>query len=314
MNLNKSTLIQLLKEKAISPRRSLGQNFMIDPNFLRYIIKTAEVNPDDYILEIGSGTGALTGFLTEQAKQVYSVEIDERLSRLAGDLLGTRPNLEIINKDILDAGRQKLNPSVEKHLLSEVAPAGRRGRETFGAGSATGRSPSELMKIPVLKIVSNLPYASAIPIIISLLESPLPISRMFLVVQLEIAQRLTAQPGTKEYGSYTVLVQTLSGIKLLRKIPPEVFWPKPKVFSALIEITPQKQSNLSSGEYLRLKETLKLLFQHRRKMVGSAYRSFNLSRGEWFDSLTRSGISPQQRPEQISRECFIKLVKNMNHG
>ncbi|MCK4909571.1 MAG: ribosomal RNA small subunit methyltransferase A [Planctomycetes bacterium] len=285
MRLTKSTLIRLLQERNILPRRSLGQNFLIDPNFLKFIVDQAGVKPDENILEVGAGPGGLTALLAGRARQVWSVEIDPKMQSLLQDLLGRLPNLKIIKSDILDRRGQKLNPVVVRQIQ-----ASRPGS---------------------LKVISNLPYASAVPIMIALLESGLPISHLYLLVQWEVAQRLLARPGRKEYGTYTIFTQTLGRVRLIKKVPPDIFWPKPKVQSALVEIVPEKSKNLTRNDYRQLKKIVGSLFQHRRKMIGSAYKNlsgYKFGKDEWHSLLTRAEIGPQQRPEEISIDGFVRLA------
>jgi 16S rRNA (adenine1518-N6/adenine1519-N6)-dimethyltransferase len=302
--LNKSALIGILEEKGLSAvlaqagiitRRSLGQNFLIDQNFLKFIVKTAGLSKDDYALEIGSGPGLLTGLIAQNAKYVWAVEIDKKVFQVSQSINPGLTNVRWINESILD--REQINPIV----LKDIRPS-----ELMNLSTKCVSLPSKRDE-PKLKVLSNLPYASSAAIIMALLESKLPISEMTLMMQLEMAQRLTAKPKTKEYNAFTILVNLMGAVKIVRKIPPDVFYPKPKVTSALLTISPYHKP---IENYAKFKDIIQTIFRYRRKTIGRILKetcaSNNINK-----ILTKTGISPTMRPEEITGEKYLKLIDEL---
>ncbi|MFA5794380.1 MAG: 16S rRNA (adenine(1518)-N(6)/adenine(1519)-N(6))-dimethyltransferase RsmA [Candidatus Brocadiia bacterium] len=297
----KSALIQLLLKKNIFVTRRLGQNFLIDPNFFDYIIRTAGISGLDDVIEIGSGPGILTGLLSQQARSVTAVEIDQKLVSLAQESLSGRTNVRFINDDILDKPRTGINAQVIRQLDS-------------GAG---------------YKIVSNLPYKTAVPIIMTLLESRLAdgglkIKSMLVMVQWEVAERLVASVGTAQYGSVSVRAQYLADIKIERKVPPEVFYPKPKVQSAMISIVPK--DGVDAALYHGLKKLSSAVFNYRRKTVRSALKQSAVVDGWVVNAvrhpavagkediekmLSQAGINGETRPQDIPLSGYLDLCRSI---
>lgn len=290
-HLTKSTLVNLFAAKNIKAYRALGQNFLIDPNFLKSIPCLAQLTSNDYVLEIGAGPGLLTRYLAQTAKHVWAIEIDQRLVKIFQTLVGDLPNVELINQDILDSNRLQLNSMIQKHLLQKLGP---------------NRSDASL------KVVSNLPYAQATDIIINLLVSPLPIKSMLVMVQWEVAQKLKAVPKTTAYHVLSILLQNLAEVKVLKKVPPHIFWPKPKVYSALISIVPKK-TTCSAATYPMLKRVVATVFRHRRKKILHALKE--LSPGyldnQWRELLQETGLSPDQRASEISPQEYLALARKL---
>ncbi|MEK7309649.1 MAG: 16S rRNA (adenine(1518)-N(6)/adenine(1519)-N(6))-dimethyltransferase RsmA [Planctomycetota bacterium] len=294
MGLNKQELLELFRARNLRASQTLGQNFLLDTNFINFIIKTAELTKDDSVLEIGSGPGILTHLLANEVKQVWAVEIDADMMQIARDLYGALDNVEFIQSNILAPKEVGLSPEVLKAIK----------------------------KVKNLKVVSNLPYKTAVPIIMLLLESGLPISRLLVMVQLEIAQRLMAPVGAHNYSSVSILSQYLAEVKMVKKVPPDVFWPRPEVQSALIEITPVKTftAKFMKQDYGSLKRFLKLIFSYRRKIVGRAVENalanleVKVTPGQIGELLAASGIRPDLRPQQLTPEDYLRLYdkfKNM---
>lgn len=304
--LTKSVLVGLLAEKDIKTYRALGQNFLIDPNFLKSIPRIAQITPDDYVLEIGAGTGLLTYHLAQASKHVWAVEIDQRLVKVLQGVVKDLPNITLLNENILDTHGLKLNPKVRACLMHKIAL------------NKNNKS---------IKVVSNLPYAQATNIIINLLESQLPlyhgitpprqddtlrIKSMLVMVQWEVAQKLKAVPKTKAYHSISVLLQNLAEVKVVKKVPPHIFWPKPKVYSALISIIP-KQSALLSAIYPTLKRVLVTAFRYRRKKILHTLRKLRpeYTEKQWGAWLQEIGLSPAQRPDEISPQRYLALAHKL---
>jgi len=281
----KSALKALLKDAGFKPSSRLGQNFLIDKNLLLWIVREAELSRDDLVLEIGAGPGILTRFMAPEAGKVVAVELQKNLFEIARRWLAEFSNVILLNCDALD-GHHLLNREIEETIERE----------------AKGMN---------LKVVSNLPYSIATTVIAALLTGDLPVTRMLLTVQKEVAERLTARVGTKPYGSISVLVQATAHVRILRKIPPDVFWPKPKVYSSVIEILPDSTRKAEIDDLKFLERVTKGLFSRRRKTAQNAMRSLMRSVGleeRLADKLmVRCGIDPSARCETITPEQFVTL-------
>jgi 16S rRNA (adenine1518-N6/adenine1519-N6)-dimethyltransferase len=282
-----SYLRTLFEERGIRPKNKLGQNFLIDLNLIDLLERTAELTPDDLAVEIGSGTGSLTARLIGHAGAVLSVEIDSAFHTLVSEGLGDRENLVLFHGDVL-ANKNRLNPEVLEAL-----------EELRGRSGCTR-----------LKLVANLPYAVATPVISNFLLSDLPFERMVVTVQWEIAERLLAHPGSKDYGALTVLVQSLADVSLVRKLPPAVFWPRPQVESAIVLVQPSAAKRAHVGDVLRLRVFLRDLYAHRRKNLRGALAGFAghpFSKEQIDHKLAELGIEGSLRAETLDVEQHLRL-------
>lgn len=237
-----SYLRDLFQCNRLHPKNKLGQNFLIDLNLVDFIVNAAELTRADLALEVGSGTGSLTAKLAELAGSVLSVEIDPAFHALAEETVHAHGNVRILNADVLK-NKNQLNPDVLT-ALQEM-------RDKY--------QPQRL------KLVANLPYAVATPVISNFLIAGVPFERMVVTVQWEIAEKLIAGPNTKEYGALAVMVQSLADVELLRKLPPSVFWPKPQVDSGIVKIVPSAQKRSQIADVQRFRNFLRDLYSHRRK-------------------------------------------------
>jgi 16S rRNA (adenine1518-N6/adenine1519-N6)-dimethyltransferase len=283
-----SYLRNLFEERGIRPKNKLGQNFLIDLNLLDVLLRAAELGPEDLALEVGSGTGGLTTRLAEQAGHVVTVEVDPAFASLVAELTADRRDrVTLLHADVL-ANKNEINPDVLDALRDEGAKAG------------TTR----------LKLVANLPYAVATPVISNFLLSEVAVERMVVTVQWEIAERLTAGPGTKDYGALAVLVQSLADVELVRKLPPAAFWPRPQVESAIVKVTPNGGKRAHVGDVKRFRTFLRDLYTHRRKnlrgaLVGMAGRAWD--KAEVDRRLADLGIDGVVRAEALDREQHLRL-------
>ncbi|GIW79802.1 MAG: ribosomal RNA small subunit methyltransferase A [Gemmatales bacterium] len=282
-----SYLRELLHNHGIRPKNKLGQNFLIDLNLLDLIVRTADVSRSDLALEVGSGTGSLTTRLSEKAGAVVTVEIDQDFFALARETVGEAGNVQLLHMDVLK-NKNELNPQV----LSAV-------KETYRA-----------FRCESVKLVANLPFAVATPVIANLLMEELDLNRMVVTVQWEIASRLLAKPGSKDYGALAVLVQSLAEVKLIRKLPPSVFWPRPKVDSAIVAIFPSKAKRAAIPDLKRFRNFLRDLYVHRRKNLRSALTGLpagRRSKQEVDARLAELGIDPAARAETLTLEQHLRL-------
>jgi 16S rRNA (adenine1518-N6/adenine1519-N6)-dimethyltransferase len=277
----------LLAGRGILPKNKLGQNFLIDLNLIDLVVRTAELTAADLALEVGTGTGSLTTRLAEHAGAVVSVELDPAIHQMASELLGDRPTVRLLLADAL-RNKNDLNPEV----LAAVAEM----RERFH----TTR----------LKLVANLPYAVATPIISNLLLSGEPVERMVVTVQWEIAERLTTRVGTPAYGALAVLVQSLANVTIVRRLPPAVFWPRPLVESAIVLIRPDAEKRARVGDVHRFRNFLRDLYAHRRKTLRGAlagWPSGRRDKAEVDAKLAALGIPGTARAEDLGLEQHLRL-------
>lgn len=271
----------------IEPKNKLGQNFLIDLNLLDLLLRAAELTKDDMAFEVGSGTGSLTAQLAEQAGAVVTVEIDPAFISLAKESVAGLGNVTLLHADILKT-KNELNPGV----LAALDEA----RQRHGCKN--------------LKLVANLPFAVATPLIGNLLISDVAVERMVVTVQWEIAERLMAQPGTKEYSSLAVLVQSVADVELVRKLPPTVFWPRPQVASAIVCIRPNAAKREHVGDVARFRIFLRDLYTHRRKNLRGALAGWPSGRRDKEDvdrKLAELGIEGTVRAEGLDLEQHLRL-------
>jgi 16S rRNA (adenine1518-N6/adenine1519-N6)-dimethyltransferase len=283
-----SYLRRLFEAHGIEPRNKLGQNFLIDLNLLDVLLRAAELTQEDLALEVGSGTGGLTARLADQAGAVVSVEIDADFHDLAGQAVAGRDNVTLLRADILE-NKNRLNPDVLAALAS------------VQKGSGCTR----------LKLVANLPYAVATPVLSNLLLSEFSFERLVVMVQWEIAERLLARPGTKDYGALAVLVQSLTDVEAVRpRVPPAAFWPRPQVASAIVRIRPSAAKRARVGDPLRLRIFLRDLYTHRRKNLRGALAGLpgsRLNKQEIDARLAQLGMSGTARAEALDVEQHLRL-------
>jgi 16S rRNA (adenine1518-N6/adenine1519-N6)-dimethyltransferase len=282
-----SYLRNLFAEHNLRPKSKLGQNFLIDLNLIDLLVRSAELTREDLVLEVGSGTGSLTARLAEEAGAVVSVEVDPGFAGLTGEAVPDTEHVVLIEADALK-NKNELNPEV---LAAVRDLAGRVG---------TIR----------VKLVSNLPYAIAVPVITNLLLSEVEVERMVVTVQWEIAERLLARPGTKDFGALAVLVQSLSEVELIRHMPPSVFWPRPQVSSAIMRIRPDAGKRAHVGDVGRFRNFLRDLYVHKRKNLRGALSSLpsgRLPKAEVDARLAELGIPGEVRAETLDLEDHLRL-------
>ena len=258
--------------------KKLGQNFLIDENVVRQIVAAAELSEADTVLEVGPGIGTLTQGIAESKARVVAVELDTRLLPVLATTLNGYDNVRVVHGDIL-----KVN------IMEEV-----------GA--------------PSFKVCANLPYYITTPIIFALLEKRLPMERLVAMVQKEVAERMAAQPGGKEYGALSVAIQYYTEPKIAFIVPPTSFIPAPAVESAVIvckrRIKPPVEV-CDEGLFFRV---VKAAFSLRRKMLSNSLKNMGIKSEQVAKWLELAGVDGKRRAETLSLEDFAKLTNSFNEA
>ncbi len=288
----KNTL-SFLKEHGISAKKKYGQNFLIDKRVLDRIIEGAGISVEDTVLEIGPGIGTLTQALCLKAGKVIAVEIDKDMIPLLQENLSGLDNYEIINEDIL-----KLDL---KEMFGASSPL-RDGTDLKNGESAAGG----------LKVVANLPYYITTPIIIELLESGAGFDSITVMVQKEVAERMQAGPGGKDYGALTLLVRYYSEAEVIANVPPNSFIPRPGVDSAVIKLSLLKKPRVETEDPGRLFAIIRAAFSQRRKTLSNALKNdaaLKIPRERTEAALEKMGLKTDIRGERLSLEEFAELSR-----
>jgi len=288
---NRQTISYLRRrfgQVGLEPNARHGQNFLIDLNLIELLAQAADIGPQDVVLEIGTGMGSLTALLAEKAGKVVTVEIDQHLHQLAREELERYDNVVMIKQDAL---RNK------NHFAQPVLDTVRAALDSVPGAQ--------------FKLAANLPYNVATPIISNLLicELPPPVS-MTVTIQKELADRIMAAPNSKDYGALSVWIQSMCRVELVRALPPTVFWPRPKVHSAIIKIIlePERRAAIPDLEFFH--RFARSIFFHRRKFLRSvAISAFKerLSKPEVDAVLQAQGLGAEARSEQLSVDQFLEL-------
>ena len=277
----------LLSEHGLAPNRRFGQHFLVEAGILDVIERLAKLEESDVVLEVGTGVGTLTQRIAEVPHLVVTVEIDQGLYMLSRDLVGTLPNVRLVHGDIM-AGKSALNPRVvEKIEAALVQP---------GAGE--------------LKVVANLPYAVSTPFLSALLTRFGAPARMVLMVQKELAENLSAAPGSKNYSPLTIMLSLLADVRIERTLPRDVFYPKPRVESAIAVV---QGKGLDPLPILRSWPLVRHLFSERRKTVAASLKKLPPVMGgplppDAVPAILESvGLSGRERAEQLEPGQFLVL-------
>jgi 16S rRNA (adenine1518-N6/adenine1519-N6)-dimethyltransferase len=267
---------QELREYGLFPKKRLGQHFLVDRNILSKVIRTAEVGKEDVVLEVGPGLGEMTLALARLAKQVIAVEIDPKLAEILEKKLADCPNVELVKGDIL--------------------------KVDFGSFLRKEGHP--------VKVVANLPYQISTPLLFRFIESKEAFSTFTLMLQREVAERMVAPPGGKEYGPLSIFVQLFLDMSLRFFIKPPAFFPSPKVESAVVHMVWKGKPLLDEKDEKWFKSVVKASFSHRRKTLANALKHSELSLPDSFESrMEKVGIDPRRRPETLTVEEFISLAE-----
>ena len=287
-----SFLMRRFQQAGISPRTDLGQNFMIDMNLQRVLLETARIDADDVVLEVGTGTGGLTTQMAPLAAAVVSVEVDRDLHQLAGEELFDFSNVTLLHADVLKS-KSRIEPAVLEAVQRLLDTRPQRQ----------------------WKLVANLPFNVATPLISNLLALDRPPSTMTVTVQKEVADRIVARPGVKDYGALAIWIQSQCRAEIIRVLAPSVFWPRPKVSSAFVQITLDETLRQRIPDRAFFHDFVRKMFFHRRKVLRSqllgACRQF--SKAQVDELLAGLGLDPTLRAERLGPEEMLRLCEAARH-
>ncbi|MGZ9805911.1 16S rRNA (adenine(1518)-N(6)/adenine(1519)-N(6))-dimethyltransferase RsmA [Streptococcus infantis] len=271
----------VLERHGFTFKKSFGQNFLTDTNILQKIVDTAEIDDQVNVIEIGPGIGALTEFLAERAAQVMAFEIDHRLVPILADTLRDFDNVTVVNEDILKV-------DLAQHIQNFKNP-----------------------DLPI-KVVANLPYYITTPILMHLIESGIPFSEFVVMMQKEVADRISAKPNTKAYGSLSIAVQYYMTAKVAFIVPRTVFVPAPNVDSAILKMVRRPEPAVAVEDEKFFFKVSKASFTHRRKTLWNNLTGYFGKTDEIKDKLTKAldqaGLSPSVRGEALGLEEFASLA------
>ncbi len=270
--------IAVLQKYNFNFQKKFGQNFLIDSRVLDKIIEAATITKEDFVLEIGPGIGTMTQYLCENAREVVAVEIDRNLIPILKDTLKDYQNVEIWNEDIL------------KVDINRLAQEKNQGRP--------------------IKVVANLPYYITTPIIMGLFESHVPLESITIMVQKEVAERMQAGPGTKDYGALSLAVQYYAKPEIVAHVPPNCFIPRPKVGSAVIRLTRHREKVLKVENENLMFRIIRASFNQRRKTLVNGLnnaKELNLKKEQTGKALEQLGLNPSIRGEALTLQQFADL-------
>ena len=289
-------LKDLFKQVGFTIDARRGQNFLVDLNLVDLLVRSAAIEPADVVLEVGTGTGVVTERTSSLASHVVTAEIDPRLAQLARERLVDRDNVTLVEGDAL-ASKHRFAPALLATLDAALA-ASPRGR---------------------LLLVANLPYCVATPVISNLLARPRPFDAAVVTVQREMAERMTATAGTGSYNALSVWVGAQCRGEIVRVLPPSVFWPRPKVESAIVRLDLEPERRAAIGDLGRFHEFVRDVFCHRRKVLrGVLLRLAGGKRTEAAHATVDRayvdlGLPANVRAEDIPPDQFVRLAKAF-HG
>ena len=275
---NPQKTIEVIQKYQFDFQKKFGQNFLIDGRVLEKIMDAADITKEDFVLEIGPGIGTMTQYLAERAREVLAVEIDKNLIPILAETLSEYENVDILNADILKTDLNKI------------------------AEEKNGGHP--------IKVVANLPYYITTPIIMGLFESHVPVENVTVMVQKEVADRMQAGSGTKDYGALSLAVQYYAEPYIAANVPPNCFMPRPKVGSAVIRLTKHKTPPVQVKNEKLLFQLIRASFNQRRKTLQNGIKNFsglNFSKEEVAEALEQMGVSPTIRGEALTLEQFAQL-------
>jgi 16S rRNA (adenine1518-N6/adenine1519-N6)-dimethyltransferase len=283
----KHQIRQLLASAGLCPDKRLGQHFLIDLNLMRLLVDSAALTGTDVVLEVGCGTGSLTEALAGRAGYCLAVELDHRVASIAKQQLAKIENIQVVDSDILQT----------KHAISRAVKdaLGRLRKQYHGR----------------LLLVANLPYSVATPVMVNLITGPITADAMYMTVQKQVADRMTASAGGKDYGGLSIFLSATGDVEMIRVMKPTVFWPAPQVDSAMVGFV-RSQDKAGRIEDMELFGRVVSFFMgHRRKMLKACTKLADdrlAAVHDWQSVFERAGIQPTNRPEQLRPEEYIALA------
>ncbi|MCX4328362.1 MAG: 16S rRNA (adenine(1518)-N(6)/adenine(1519)-N(6))-dimethyltransferase RsmA [Lachnospiraceae bacterium] len=270
--------IEILKKYNIKFQKKFGQNFLIDTHVLDKIINAAGITENDFVLEIGPGIGTMTQYLCENAREVMAVEIDKKLIPVLSETLSEYNNVTVVNKDIL------------KMDINKIAEERNGGR--------------------AIKVAANLPYYITTPVIMGILESHVPLENITVMVQKEVAQRMQAGPGTKDYGALSLAVQYYSDAEIIANVPANCFMPRPNVDSAVIKLCCHSKPCVNVNDEKFMFKIIRASFNQRRKTLQNGIAndgSIQAGKEQAAEALRQMGLSETIRGEVLSLKQFAEF-------
>ena len=280
---NPANTIAVLQKYRFNFQKKFGQNFLIDTRVLDKIISAADITKDDYVLEIGPGIGTMTQYLCEHARAVAAVEIDKNLIPILEDTLSSYDNVEIIHQDILKMDIERL--VWEQNQGNPI------------------------------KVVANLLYYITTPIIMGLFESHVSVHSITIMVQKEVAQRMQAKPGTKDYGALSLAVQYYARPEIVANVPPNCFMPRPNVGSAVIRLTRYQEQPVQVRDEKQLFAFIRASFNQRRKTLVNGLNNapgISYTRDDIVHALQEMGLPANIRGEALTLEQFAQLSNRLS--
>jgi 16S rRNA (adenine1518-N6/adenine1519-N6)-dimethyltransferase len=265
-----------LRPREVRPRKRFAQHFLTRTDTARRIVELARIEPTDTVVEIGPGLAALTDLLAARAARLHAIEIDRDLCRRLRERFADDPRVLVEEGDVLDMNVAE--------MLGSHAPA---------------------------VVVANLPYNISTPVLVKLLTEPHLFRRLVLMLQRELADRICAAPGSRTYGSLSILVQLVATARVAFRVPPSSFSPRPKVESAVIVIEPFAEQPLEESERAQVRRVVRTAFTRRRKQLSNCLRPLT---PEPEDLLRKLDIDPRRRPETLAVEEFVRVARALAHS
>jgi 16S rRNA (adenine1518-N6/adenine1519-N6)-dimethyltransferase len=273
-----TTLMQELRSRGVSPKKALGQHFLIDKGIAQKIVQLANLGPEDCVVEIGPGMGVLTFLMLPRVKRVIAIEVDPRMADYLREKGGGMASLSVICGDALQCDFQGL-----------AKEAGRK-----------------------LQVVANLPYNIGTPVIFRLLEDREAVARLTLMLQHEVAQRITATPGGKDYGPLSIFTQLYTSPNIIMRVRPQAFYPRPKVVSAVVGFEILERPRITINDHGFFQEVVRASFAQRRKTLVNALTGSSFALGpkdKIAKKLETAGIDPRRRAETLDLTEFQHLAE-----
>ena len=283
----KQEIQRLLAGAGTQPKHRLGQNFLIDLNLMRLLVETAHINEQDIVLEVGTGTGSFTQAIAKLCGHVFTVEYDTTLFNIAQSQLEKFDNVTQFNMDVLEN---------KNTIHQEILDAIRDAQDEFG-----GR----------FLLVANLPYNVGSSVMANLISGPVTADGMYVTVQKEVADRMAAAPGSADYGTLSILMAATGNVRILRKLPASVFWPRPQVESAMVSFQRDKKKARQIHDMDMFRKVISLFMGHRRKMLKACVK---FTEGDlekvrhWTEVFEEAVVDPHCRPEELTPKQYINIA------